>query len=121
MTDNAKKFLEAASQNEALKKELMAAKDMDEALKIAKANDFELKAEDFEAAKMDELSEDEMEAVAGGAVNAITSTCSCGKEGSGLTWELECKCNGNGQGFNTTNGGQRCWCVSFMGGGVGGA
>lgn len=110
MTSNAKKFLAAVSKDEALKKELMAAKDMDEALKIAKAHGFELKAEDFEAAKMDELSEDEMEAVAGGAVNGITSMCKCGQEGSGFTWELECNCNDQGQGYNTTNGGWRCGC-----------
>ena len=51
MTDNAKKFLEAVSKDEALKKELMTAKDTEEALTIAKAHGYELKAEDFEAAK----------------------------------------------------------------------
>ena len=115
MTDNAKKFLEFISKDETLKKELMSAKGIDEALNFAKAHGYKLTAEDFESAKMDELSEDEMEAVAGGAMNKITSTCSCGQTGNGFTWELNCSCNNGGEGHNTTNGGWRCGCGGSFG------
>ncbi len=109
------KFLEAVSKDEALKKELMAVKNLEEALKLAKANGFELKAEDFEPAKLDELSEDEMKAVAGGATNEITSLCRCQGYGSGLTWELKCECNNEGSGINRTNGHERCVCAYGVG------
>ena len=98
MTDNAKKFLAFASKDEALKKELTSAKNADTVLELAKAHGFELKAEDFNSEAMEEISEDEMQAVAGGRTNEITSSCS-----------------GEGNGYNTTNGGWRCGC----GGGFG--
>ena len=113
MTDNAKKFLTFVSKDEALKKELMDAKTIEETLKIAQAHGFELKAEDFKAAAMDELSDDEMQAVAGGKAQAVTSSCSCNNTGSGLTWELACSCSGKGNGYNTTNSGWRCGCDGF--------
>ena len=115
MTSNAKKFLEFVSKDEALKKELMAAKSPEDMLKFAEAHGYELRAEDFESSKMDELSEDEMMAVAGGAVKAITSTCGCGQNGDGFTPELDCSCNGRGSGYNTTNGGWRCGCIGGFG------
>ena len=113
MTDNAKKFLAFASKDEALKKELTGAKNVDTVLELAKANGFELKAEDFNSEAMEEISEDEMQAVAGGRTNEVTSSCSCNNVGSGLTWELACSCNKSGNGYNTTNGGWRCGCGYF--------
>ena len=72
MTDNAKKFLEFVSKNEEAKKELEANKasftteDNTEALvKFAAKHGFALTAEDFQETEI-ELSEDELEAVAGG-------------------------------------------------------
>ncbi|MBQ7216829.1 MAG: Nif11-like leader peptide family natural product precursor [Synergistaceae bacterium] len=118
MTNNAKKFLAAVSKDEALKKELMAAKSMEDVLKLANANGYELKAVDFEPAKMDELSEDEMQAVAGGATNEVTSVCRCQGYGSGLTWELNCECQKTGEGYNTTNNGWRCGCGGSFGVGM---
>ena len=120
MTDNAKKFLAAVSQDEALKKEFEGAKGLEAMLKIAKAHGYELKSEDFEAPKIDELSEDEMQAVAGGAMQAITSMCKCtGGYGFGLTNELNCECQQKGGGVNTTihdgDTHQRCWCANGEG------
>ena len=110
MTDNAKKFLEAVSKDEALKKELMTAKDTEEALTIAKAHGYELKAEDFEVAKMDEPSEDEMEAVAGGEVGG----CGCVGIGGGGGAGLACGCLGVGFGKGAGGG---CGCFGAGGGG----
>ncbi len=120
MTGNAKKFLEAASQNEAIRKDLTSVKDVKAFLKVAKTYGFDLTAADFSPSKMDTLSEDEMQAVAGGAMQAITSMCKCtGGYGFGLTNELNCECQQKGEGFNTTihdgDTHQRCWCANGEG------
>ena len=102
MTDNAKKFLAAVSQDEALKKEFEGVKGLEAMLKIAKAHGFELTAEDFTPSDMEKLSEDEMKAVAGGAFldeTIVYTECKCSKGGEGLGPKLHCTCTDMGEGF----------------------
>ena len=113
MTDNMKKFLEAASKDEALKAEVNALaekfdrKSADEnalkaaAIELAAKHGFTLTDDDFKPSEMTELTEDEMKSVAGGA------TCSCSPEGSGKGTFLDCDCFGIGDGKGV--GG--CACV----------
>ncbi len=92
MTDNAKKFLEFASKNEAIKAEFKGAKSPEDMHKVAKTHGFELTAEDFRPSKMEELSEDEMKAVAGG------SFMFCSDPGDVETHNLVCSCTEYGEG-----------------------
>ena len=61
MTDNAKKFAEAVSKDEAMKKELEALgkNDLAAVIKVAAKHGFTLTEEDFKAADMNEMNEDE--------------------------------------------------------------
>ena len=107
MKEKAKEFLRAASADAALMQELKGLNDIEAILEAAKAHGFDLTAEDFKNNDMEEISEDEMKAAAGGRV---TSVCSCaGGPGIGDTWELYCNCNGYGNGYNTDNA-WRCSC-----------
>ena len=130
MKENARKFLELASKDEALKQELTTAwaeaakgKEAREAVteaaaqasaKVAAAHGHNIAVEDFKAEKnMYLLSEEELQSVAGGVnftPQKVTSTCSCNRSGDGYTWELDCHCEGSGNGYNTTNGHWRCGC-----------
>ncbi|MBQ7543947.1 MAG: Nif11-like leader peptide family natural product precursor [Synergistaceae bacterium] len=115
MTDNVKKFLEAVSQDEALKDAMKSAKGFDAIVKLAASRGFAITAEDLAPSETSELSEDEMAAVSGGTgffAAKVTSSCRCQNYGSGLTWELSCDCSGSGTGINTNNGHERCWCSS---------
>ena len=67
MTDNARKFLVFVSKSYTLRHAMKDAKDPEAMLKLAKDNGFDLTAEDFESSEMEEMSEDEMRAVAGGS------------------------------------------------------
>lgn len=82
MKGNAKKFLEFVSKNEAVKKELEADKSSftgddkarEEAfIKFAAKHGFTLTAEDLKAAQ-GEISEDELNAVAGGGCGSVQMT-----------------------------------------------
>jgi len=72
MNENLKKFLEEASKNEELKAKLAALTDKDtaaaKAVELAKEYGFALTAEDFQPADGEELSLDELDQVAGGAM-----------------------------------------------------
>ena len=89
-------------------------------LKVAHAHGFELTAEDLKPSKMDELSDDEMKAVAGGALGDLSSKCEClNGYGSGFTSELNCECGTEiGSGQNTTSREARCGCHGSYGCGV---
>ena len=88
MTENLMKFMELVSKDENVKKELEAAtsgisKDdkkalADEVVKFAAKHGFTLTAEDFEESKAEEMSEDEMKAVAGGKCNNDLFLLFCG-------------------------------------------
>lgn len=105
MTENMKKFLEAVSKNEELTKKIntMTKEDL---LALAKELGVELTETDFE--KPDgELSDDELDAVAGGAL------CYCLLAGSGYDTcdnEKTCVCVAGGGG-EYKSGDCRCWCV----------
>ena len=106
MTENMKKFLEAVSKNEELTKKIntMTKEDL---LALAKELGIELTEADF-AESADELNEDELDAVAGGAA------CGCvlggGGKGGGK-WDNEvCVCV-TGGGGQTGDGTCRCACT----------
>ena len=71
MNENLKKFLEEASKNEELKTKLEALTDKDtateKAIEIAKEYGFTLTTEDFKETHGAEISDDELDQVAGGA------------------------------------------------------
>ena len=106
MKENAKNFLRAASSDVAMREELKEAKDIETMLKTAKAHGFYLTAEDFKNTDMEEVSEDEMKAVAGGSV------CGCGDGGIGNARNLYCNCPAEGFGTNPKGGGGYCHCSS---------
>ena len=102
MKENAKKFLRAASTDVAIRQELKEAKDIETILKTAKAHGFDLTAEDFTNAGMEEISEDEMKAVAGGY------SCACEfSNGLGNQNGMDCACPFDGYGFGRSG---ECWC-----------
>ena len=103
MTDNAKKFAEAVSKDEAMKKELEALgkNDVVAVIKVAAKHGFTLTEEDFKAEAMEELDEDELEAVAGG--------CCCAGIGGGTGSGKQCVCVLGGKGENDS--GRLCVCA----------
>ena len=118
MTANMKKFLEAVSSDEALQKEFKvladgAAKEVDAqksaTVEFAAKHGITLTEDDFKPSEMGELSEDEMEAVAGGSV------CVCPVVGGGAG-DLSCGCvfGGYGDGRNGKKG-----CCACAGPGFG--
>ena len=104
MTDNAKKFAEAVSKNEAMKKELEALgkNDVAAVIKIAAKHGFTLTEEDFKADDMNEMNEDELEAVAGGV-------CFCLVGGGGTGNGKQCGCVVGGKG--ESDSGRLCVCA----------
>ena len=113
MTVN-KKFLEAVSKDSALKSELehatlealgefLKSKGLEEeAGKIAEAAMEKVaEAHGFKADEMTELSEDELEAVAGGV-------CACPVAGGGTGTGKACACAAVG--FGTNDSGKKCAC-----------
>ncbi|MBQ7543949.1 MAG: Nif11 family protein [Synergistaceae bacterium] len=114
-----KKFLEAVSKDEALLEEFKALadgtpKDTDAmaaaAVEFAGKHGLTLTADDFKPSEMEELSEDEMKAVAGGA------TCTCNPQGTGtfLIFSVPfstCYCDGRGEGGFGAGG--VCGCSNY--------
>ena len=104
MTDNAKKFAEAVSKDEAMKKELEALgkNDLAAVIKVAAKHGFTLTEEDFKADDMNEMNEDELETVAGGV-------CACPLAGGGTGNGKQCACVVSGKG--RSDSGKICFCV----------
>ena len=126
MTDNMKKWLEFASQNEEVKSELTKWSQQDrtkeeakkKAIEVAGRNGFTLTEEDFASAESEELSDDELDAVAGGG------GCGCPAVGYGkgndteekhVTYSCFCFIGGGGV---TDDGDDRpkCMCPAIGGG-----
>ena len=108
MTENLKKFLEAVSQNEEERKVVSALKTNEEVIAYAKSNGFTLTEEDLEQSR-EELSDEELDAVAGG----IYDTISCTDAGSGVWDNGACSCTGAGagvEGLGYTPNGRGCGC-----------
>ena len=126
MTENMKKFVEQANQNASLKTELEAlSKEYEDSeafeqnkavinqktAEIAARHGFTLMGADF-AAEKTELSETELEAVAGGNNDGL---CICGVLGGGVNlggynkgW---CACTIYGTGWRGDYVDECCWCV----------
>ena len=106
MKDSVKKFLEAASHDEELKKELAGAKTFEAMQKIAESHGYTITHEDFKAGGMEEISEDEMKAVAGGGL------CVCDGSGTGNATHGFCFCADSGQGTEPS-GTRTCTCDHY--------
>ena len=108
MKEKVKEFLRAASTDVALRQELKGAKDIEAILETAKARGFDLTSEDFDFKNtdMEEISEDEMRAVAGG------SFCDCSDSGIGNAGNLYCNCPVEGFGTTPECDSGYCHCLS---------
>ena len=106
MTENMKKFLELISSNEELVAKLNNAS-KDEVIALAKEQGVTLTEADFEAQSA-EISDDELDAVAGGK----KCTCIMGGGGTGedKNGTKTCACVGGGYG-QMQNGDSRCYCA----------
>lgn len=102
MTENVKKFLELVSKDEALSEKVNKA-DKAALIAVAKELGIELSDADFEQPK--ELTDDELDAVAGG--RCICSFGGGGKAGEG---EKTCACVMGGGG-EYKDGSVRCVCI----------
>ena len=107
MSENLKKFLEAVSANEELAKKVSTAS-KEELLAMAKELGIELTEDDLKQVSQ-ELSDDELDAVAGGK----TCVCVAGGGGEKSKNDRLCWCVLNGLG-ETTDKRQRCMC--YIGG-----
>ena len=105
MSENMKKFLEAVSKSEELVAKVNAEKDQDALIALAKELGIALTAADFE--DDGELSDDELDAVAGGT--AVNCSCAFGGGGSGDDNDKTCACVLAGAGMQK-NGDERCVC-----------
>lgn len=111
MSENLKKFLELVSGSAELSARLNAA-DKDGIFAMAKELGIELSNADF-ARQNEELSDDELDAVAGGS----DSSCTCilgggGKKDSSFGASKACVCVLGGGG-EKIGGGARCACVAY--------
>ena len=109
MTDNMKNFLEEASKDQEFIEKLKKAKTPEAVIAMAKEKGFALTAEDLnKKAPSGELSDDELEAVAGGR------RCACFLGGGGTAdyKEKTCACVAGGGG-EWEDGRCRCACVVF--------
>ena len=100
MTENLKKFLEALSGNAELIEKVNNAKSGEEIAELAKTLGFSLTEEDFKAPE-GEVSDDELEGVAGGLV---LGSCACfaGGGGGGVRPVRPiCDCVANGGGISS--------------------
>jgi len=104
MSEKMKAFLEEVSKNEELRAKLNAA-DKDELIAMAKQLGIELAEADF-TAPVEELSDEELDAVAGGG------ECVCVLGGGGKSGNLQktCACVTAGAGLHTDNS-ARCACT----------
>lgn len=108
MTDNLRKFLEAASADEAFAEKLSKAKTAEAVIALAAEKGFTLTEEEIRPKERSgEISDDEMDAVAGGA------QCGCflggfGKEGGS---DYMCVCPVGGGGGSATLDESRCICA----------
>lgn len=112
MTENMKKIMEMVSARDDLKAKTnelakQAGDDREKAKALFRAFALEqgitLTDEDFSADGM-EMSEDELQAVAGGLISCV---CYTRGTGAGTAREARCYCNRNG------TGGSECFCVAW--------
>ena len=106
MTENMQKFLEAVSKNEELT-EKVGTMGQDELIALAKELGIELTAADLEKPAVQELSDDDLDAVAGGG--DVSCACAMGGGGTKDGNDKTCACVLAGAGYSK-NGGERCVC-----------
>ena len=108
MTENLSKFLEAVSDDEELKEKLAEAKDKETVIALAAEKGFTLTEDDLKADKPSGsriLSDDELEAVAGG----VAGRCTCENGGIGAPRKIAsddislCFSNGDGRPWEGKN------------------
>ena len=117
MTEKAKEFMEFISKDDELLDRIKKVQSVEQALEIANEKGYDLTAEDFAQADAgEEISEDELQAVAGGWKN-----CGCVVAGIGVSDASDgsalCGCAVGGMG-HWTDGTGRCVCP-VAGGGAG--
>lgn len=95
MTDNMKKFFETASQDKEYMEKLAKAETPEAIVALAAEKGFPLTLEDLKPAEAEKVSDDELEAVAGG------KDCYCALGGGGVEGgsDLVCACVMMGAGF----------------------
>jgi predicted ribosomally synthesized peptide with nif11-like leader len=80
-----KAFLEAVKADAGLQKQLKAAKDVDAVVAIAKSVGYAISVDELKKSQAAEISDEELEEVAGGAGSFNSSACVC-KVGSFWVW-----------------------------------
>ena len=105
MVENLKKFFEEVSQNEELAAKIGNEKDVNVLIAMAKDMGIELAAADF--MECNELSEDDLDVVAGG----VDVSCACAMGGGGTkdSNDKTCACVLTGAGYSKS-GRNRCVC-----------
>ena len=106
MSENLKKFLEAVSKNEELTAKV-GSMEMNELIALAKQLGIELTEADFSKPAVQELSDDELYAVAGGG--DVSCACAMGGGGTKDSNDKTCACVLAGAGY-ATSGRERCVC-----------
>ena len=106
MTENMKKFLEKVSENEELIEKVNAA-GKETLINMAKELGIELTDADFEKPSV-ELSDDELDAVAGG--RDISCACAMGGGGTKDSNDKTCACVLAGAGYDKKYNRERCVC-----------
>lgn len=106
MNENMKKFLETVSKDEELTKKI-GAMGLEELLALAKELGLELSAADLEKPVVQELSDDDLDAVAGGS--DVSCACAMGGGGTKDSNDKTCACVLAGVGYDTYSS-ERCLC-----------
>ena len=106
MSENFKKFLENVSADEELTKKVSNEQDVNVLIAMAKDMGLEICEADFKQTAT-ELSDDELDAVAGGG--DVSCACAMGGGGTKDVNDRTCACVLAGAGY-TKNGRERCLC-----------
>lgn len=98
MTENMKRFLEAVSSDKEMREKVDTAQTKEEIMEIAKRVGAMLTEEDFEEKTGEALSDEELEAVAGGSMCLLAggSPSGCGCFVVGVAWHGDLICVGVG-------------------------
>ena len=107
MNEKLKNFLEAVSRDETLTEKIGKEADRKTIIAVARELGFDLCEADFEPVPV-ELSEDELETVAGG--DAVSCSCALGGGGKKDKNDKTCACVAAGWGYSK-NGERRCFCA----------
>lgn len=106
MNENLKKFLEKVSEDKALAEKVSAEKDPAALFALAKEMGFELTEDDLKK-PVEEISDDELDAVAGGG--DVSCACAMGGGGTKDSNDKTCACVLAGAGY-AKSGRERCVC-----------